>query len=135
MRNADEETLASVERVAQRASDALAEAAAPGDMEQVTNLLIPFAEMLDCNVPGEEGLALMEAALAFLPASLFDTAKVRVAQTHRYRRLPVPADFLKAVGGELAYLEQQRSSAAAQLNFIKSIRAQRVSQQRIVGHD
>lgn len=95
-------------------------AAQPGTKEQINELLIPFAEMLGCKVPGDAGLDLMATALRALPYVLYPLASVRVATTHRYARLPYPADFLTAVAGELIYLEQQLSQVQFQRSAIAS---------------
>lgn len=112
--------LRSAEALLDHAKQRLALAAQPGTKEEINGLLIPFAEMLGCKVPGDAGLDLIATALAALPHILYPLASVRVASTHRYNRLPYPSDFLGAVGGELVFLERQQSMIQFQRTAIAS---------------
>lgn len=107
------EVLRSVEALLDRAQQRLALAALPGTREEVSGLLLQFADMLGCKVPQDEGLNLMTKTLEALPRLLYDVAAERVAATHRFARLPYPSDFLGSVAGELAYLDRQRGIVEA----------------------
>ncbi len=85
-----------------------------------------------CRVPGDDGLNLMTAALGSLPFLLHDAAALRVAQTHKYNRLPLPSEFLKAVEGELLFLAMQRRSLGSIQQSISNIRARRIAAARIL---
>ncbi len=127
-----EDMLAALEALTLRASERHDLAARGGTVSQVSGLLLQFAEMLGCRVPGDDGLNLMTAALGSLPFVLHDAAALRVAQTHKYNRLPLPAEFLKAVEGELAFLAMQRRSLASIQQSISNIRARRTASARIL---
>ncbi len=127
-----EEMLAALEALTLRASERLELAARGGTISQVSALLLQFAEMLGCRVPGDDGLNLMTAALGSLPFLLHDAAALRVAQTHKYNRLPLPSEFLKAVEGELLFLAMQRRSLGSIQQSISNIRARRIAAARIL---
>lgn len=74
----------------------------PADARQITDGLQSIADMLQVSLPGERGLKLYLAILSEIPAPLFRQACKRVATSHRYARLPNPADFLDAVSEDMA---------------------------------
>lgn len=67
------------------------------------NLLADFADMLQVSPPNAGGIDLYLAAMDTVPAALVPIARVKVAKTHRYARLPLPADFEKAIAGEMQW--------------------------------
>lgn len=85
------------------AADALADAYAnlkkrlvPVTHEQIASALDAFAEMLQVTVPSPTGLKLYFHALDKMPAYKFEAACTHLAATHKWPRLPLPADFHEA---------------------------------------
>lgn len=103
----------------------LTEALAPATPAQITDGLAAIADMLQVSLPNERGLKLYIAVLSEMPGPLFRAACKRVAQTHKYARLPNAGDFLDAAVEEQAearkllaicnaVLRQLNKAAAAQ---------------------
>lgn len=74
----------------------------PADARQITDGLQSIADMLQVSLPSERGLKLYLAILSEIPEPLFRQACKRVATSHRYARLPNPADFIDAVSEDMA---------------------------------
>jgi hypothetical protein len=75
----------------------------PADARQIMDGLQSIADMLQASLPNERGLKLYLAIMSEIPAPLFRQACKRVATSHRYARLPNPADFIDAVSEDMAH--------------------------------
>lgn len=64
--------------------------------EKIADSLRVFAEMLQCSVPTPEGLKLYFYALQDMPQHKFQYACISLIKTHRWPRIPLPADFIEA---------------------------------------
>lgn len=64
--------------------------------EKIADALRTFAEMLQCSVPTAEGLKLYFYALQEMPYHKFQHACMSLIKTHKWPRLPLPADFIEA---------------------------------------
>lgn len=74
---------------------------APATKEQILSAVGSIASMLQTTLPDEDGLKLYLYGLSHIPAEIFKEACLRVARTHKYPRLPLPADFAAAVQNEV----------------------------------
>lgn len=74
---------------------------APATKEEILSVLGAIASMLQVSLPDEAGLKLYLHGLGFIPAELFKEAALRVSRTHKYPRLPLPADFSAAIKVEM----------------------------------
>ncbi len=79
----------------------------PLDQATLAETLAAFADMLQVSCPSDMGIELMLEAMADFPANLMPIARLKVARSHKYARLPYPKDFIDAVAGELAWCEGQ----------------------------
>lgn len=68
----------------------------PLTKEKIADALNSFAEMLQCPVPKPAGLKLYFHALQDMPYYKFQAACLNLIKTHKWPRLPLPADFLAA---------------------------------------
>lgn len=105
----------------------------PTAMPEIIDMLADFADMLQVGVPREKGLQLYEAALDRLPRPCLDPIKLTLARTHRFARLPLPADFLNAGADLINAIHLLRTNAAgirATLDKAQAARAER-SRRRI----
>ena len=64
--------------------------------EKIADALRTFAEMLQCSVPMADGLKLYFYALQDMPYYKFLHACMNLVKTHKWPRLPLPADFIEA---------------------------------------
>lgn len=64
--------------------------------EKIADALRTFAEMLQCSVPMADGLKLYFYALQDMPYYKFQHACMSLIKTHKWPRLPLPADFIEA---------------------------------------
>lgn len=64
--------------------------------EKIADALRTFAEMLQCSVPMADGLKLYFYALQDMPYYKFQHACMSLVKTHKWPRLPLPADFIEA---------------------------------------
>lgn len=62
----------------------------------IADLLIAFAELTGCTEPGEAGIKLYMQTLNTIPRPALRAARQGLASTHRYKRLPLPAEILTA---------------------------------------
>jgi hypothetical protein len=74
-----------------------------------------MAEMFQVAIPDTVGLELYVRALKILPRPAFVRARDNLLRTHKYARLPYPADFVRE-GSETV------SSLNAAINFVKGQR-------------
>lgn len=68
--------------------------------QKVADVIGSIAEMLQVSVPSETGLKLYLHALKELPAYKFEAAALKLIRTHKWPRLPLPADFIEAAKDE-----------------------------------
>lgn len=97
----------------------------PANKTEILQTLADFADMLQVAVPGDAGIDLYLAALDNLPKILLPTAAKRVAQTHRFARLPLPSDFLSSVAGEIAYCTARRAWPRGLIDRLSKIETRR----------
>jgi len=81
----------------------------PVTADQLLDRLAAFADMLQVAAPSEAGIDLFVEAMGDFPGNLLARAARSVARTHKFSRLPLPADFLKAVEGELAWIKGRQA--------------------------
>ena len=74
----------------------------------VLDLLADFADFLQVSVPGDAGIDLYLAGLEHLPAPLLRMASTKLAGTHRFNRLPLPADFARTIESEVEELQSAK---------------------------
>jgi hypothetical protein len=73
--------------------------------EKMANVIGSMAEMLQVSVPSTAGLKLYFHALKDLPAYKFEAAALKLIKTHKWPRLPLPADFIEAAKEERQDIE------------------------------
>ena len=78
----------------------LSDLAAKATPEQVAAVLAGLADLFQVELPTKVGLKLYVSVVSELPHSLLVTAARRVAQSHRFKTLPNPAELLEAVNRE-----------------------------------
>lgn len=86
--------------------DRIAEWLQPPTKTSIIKTIEAMASMFQAPVPDEIGLDLYIMALARMPRPVFDKARVALVLSHKWPRLPLPADFV-AAGQE----EQERIDA------------------------
>ena len=75
---------------------ALERYAEPADKAAIIKTLGALASMLQAPVPDDTGLDLYVLALAKMPKPVFNAARNALVLSHRWPKLPLPADFIKA---------------------------------------
>jgi hypothetical protein len=83
--------------------------AAPADKPTIIRTLGALASMLQTPLPDETGLDLYVLALAKMPAPVFNAARNKLVLSHRWPRLPLPADFIEAGKEDQAIIDTMRS--------------------------
>lgn len=73
--------------------------------EKIADVIGSIAEMLQVSVPSTMGLKLYFHALKDLPAYKFEAAALKLIKTHKWPRLPLPADFIEAAKDERGDLD------------------------------
>lgn len=68
--------------------------------EKIADAIGSIAEMLQVSVPSTIGLKLYFHALKELPEYKFEAACLKLIRTHKWPRLPLPADFIEAAKDE-----------------------------------
>lgn len=68
--------------------------------EKIADAIGSIAEMLQVSVPSTIGLKLYFHALKELPEYKFEAACLKLIRTHKWPRLPLPADFIEAAKEE-----------------------------------
>ena len=76
--------------------DALSEYAAPVGRPTVIKTIGALASLFQVPVPDDIGLDLYVLALSKMPAPVFNAARNKLVLSHKWPRLPVPADFIAA---------------------------------------
>lgn len=102
----------------------------PTSMPEIIEMLADFADMLQVGVPREKGLQLYEAALDRLPRPCLDPIKLALARSHRFARLPLPADFLNAGADLINAVHLLRGNAAAIRKTLDTAHAARAERAR-----
>lgn len=90
------DSLKSLSLAATEAAEQYRQMAAPPTDEDILRTLQKMAEMFQVSVPSEDGLELYVAALRVLPRPAFVQARETLLRTHKWPRLPYPADFIEA---------------------------------------
>lgn len=109
LKTLDDDELSILQRAV---SDALAEFSRrvePARHDQVADMLLAFAEMLGVEEPGDKGIGLYLKALSDLPAIVIEPAQVELARTHKYKRLPNPAEIRSAAALFVTELDMSAS--------------------------
>ena len=78
------------------ALSAAQQALPPVTRPKIADALHTLAEMLQCSVPTPEGLKLYFHALQDMPYYKFQYACLELVKTHKWPKLPLPADFIEA---------------------------------------
>lgn len=73
--------------------------------EKIADVIGSMAEMLQVTVPSTTGLKLYFHALKDLPTYKFEAAALKLIKTHKWPRLPLPADFIEAAKEERQDIE------------------------------
>lgn len=92
-RPADE---AAVRRELAPALSAVRQALAPVPADRVVKALALMAELFGVEVPTKEGMHLYAFAVAAMTTIGFEQGVRRVMMTHKYPRLPLPAEIIEA---------------------------------------
>ena len=66
----------------------------PADPKYVGTAIEMCASTFGCDVPNELGLKIYKDILAKYPQCIIEQYTIELIKTYKYRRLPVPADFL-----------------------------------------
>lgn len=91
----------------------LEEYAGPVGKTGVIQTLSALASMLQAPLPDDTGLDLYILALAKMPTPVFNAARNKLVLTHRWPRLPLPADFIEAGKDDQAIIDTMRSLLAS----------------------
>lgn len=73
----------------------------PADPADIIKAVEKVAAVFQVSVPDEDGLLIYAAVLSDLPAPVLKRAVVTVCKTHKYKTLPLPAEFLEAAADEM----------------------------------
>jgi len=73
----------------------------PADPKYIGTAIEICASTFGCDVPNELGLKIYKEILAKYPQCIIEIYTIELIKTYKYRRLPVPADFLNTY--ELPY--------------------------------
>ena len=92
--------------------------------------LADFADMLQVDAPNAGGIRLYEASMSDFPGNLMDRAAAKVARNHRFSRLPLAADFHKAIVPELEWIRAKRSWVSFLLSYFNRAIALKAAQER-----
>lgn len=76
--------------------------------QKIADVIGSIAEMLQVTVPSEMGLKLYLHALKDMPAYKFEAAALSLIKTHKWPRLPLPADFIEAAKDQRQDIEIAR---------------------------
>ena len=66
----------------------------PADPKYIGTAIEMCASTFGCDVPNELGLKIYKDILAKYPQCIIEEYTIELIKTYKYRRLPVPADFL-----------------------------------------
>lgn len=72
----------------------------PADPEDIIKAIEKVAMVFQVTVPDEDGLLIYAAVLSELSTPMLKRAVVEVCRTHKYKTLPLPAEFLAAASDE-----------------------------------
>jgi len=103
---------------------------APIESAPLLETLADFADMLQVDAPNAGGIRLYEAAMSDFPGNLMDRAAAKVARNHRFSRLPLAADFHKAIVPELEWIRAKRSWVSFLLSYFNRAIALKAAQER-----
>tara|TARA_R110000823_G_scaffold4918_11_gene19656 strand:+ start:1599 stop:1988 length:390 start_codon:yes stop_codon:yes gene_type:complete len=78
----------------------------------IAQLIERMAQLFQCNVPDHQGLEMYFAVLSDYPEALLRQAAKTVATTHKWPRLPFPADFIAVIEDEAARTHHLIQAAA-----------------------
>lgn len=78
----------------------------PVSREEIVDVLGSMAEMLQVSVPSTLGIKLYFGALKDMPSYKFKAAAFKLIKTHKWPKLPLPADFIEAAKDERKDLDQ-----------------------------
>lgn len=78
----------------------------PVSREEIVDVLGSIAEMLQVSVPSTLGIKLYFGALKDMPSYKFKAAALKLIKTHKWPKLPLPADFIEAAKEERKDLDQ-----------------------------
>lgn len=76
--------------------EALANWMQPSDKANIIKTIEAMASLFQAPVPDQIGLDLYIMALARMPRPVFDFARNQLVLTHKWPRIPLPADFVAA---------------------------------------
>lgn len=92
-----------------RDMDALAQYSQPTGKTGVLQTLSALASMLQAPLPDDTGLDLYIVALSQMPTPVFNAARNKLVLSHRWPRLPLPADFIEAGKEDQQIIDTMRS--------------------------
>jgi predicted transcriptional regulator len=81
----------------------------PANKATIIKTIEAMASLFQVAVPDELGLDLYILALARMPGPVFKAARNNLITTHKWPRLPVPADFISAGQEEQERIDAVRS--------------------------
>ena len=92
----------------------------PADPEDIITAIEKVAMAFQVTVPEEDGLLIYAAVLSELPTPLLKKAVIEVCKTHRYKTLPLPAEFLDAVQNEIWQWEWLKQNLPKMVEKVKN---------------
>jgi hypothetical protein len=78
---------------------------APADKTSIIRTIEAMASLFQAPIPDQLGLDLYIMALARMPKPVFDFARNQLVLSHKWPRLPLPADFVAAAQEERERIE------------------------------
>lgn len=88
--------------------------------DDIADALERLASLFGVGVPERMGVELYAVALSAMPRALLPTAMIRVASTHKFSSLPMPADLLKAVETEMKIMKRERAELAKAYRAVRT---------------
>lgn len=102
------------------------EAHPPITGDDLADSLQRLASLFGVGVPDRQGVELYAVALSSMPRSLLLPATIRVAATHKYPTLPLPADLLRSIEDEIRIMKRERSRIAAAYSRVRREMSERM---------
>lgn len=94
--------------------------------DDLADSLQRLASLFGVGVPDRMGVELYAVALSSMPRSLLLPATIKVATSHKYPTLPLPADLLRAVEDEMKIMKRERSRIASAYSKVRGEMSERM---------
>jgi hypothetical protein len=87
--------------------------------DEVLKMLTTVAELFQVTLPEDDGLAIYTGILLNVPRRLMSKAVMHVCSTHKYKTMPLPADFLAAIEEDMKATQWLRLTVQTQLERLQ----------------